>query len=95
MNITISYWVVYGIFLFLNLNQTFWGFLLKSYRKEALLLTLASHLLPMGVMCIFGSAMGFVLLFTVKAETVLTAFIFWALVTVITFIVLLIRQLKK
>lgn len=95
MNITISCWVAYGILLFVNLNQTFWGFLLKLYRNERSLLTFLSHLFPMGVMCIFASVMGFVLTAAVKTETVITIFIFWAFITMITFIGLSIRQLKK
>ncbi len=102
MYITISFWVVYGVFLFLNLNQVFWGFSLKPYRKRSSSLTLMSYAFPLGVMISFGMILGAVLSLVggsipdlSKDPTTLALFFFWALLTVISFILLLIRQLKK
>ena len=101
MYITISYWVVYGVFLFLNLNQVFWGFSLKPYRERSSALTLMSYALPLSVMIsegmVLGAGLGLVGSVTdlSKDPTTLVLFFFWALLTVISFIILLIRQLKK
>ncbi len=57
MNITISYWVVYAMFLFLNINQGFWGLSLRPYRSKSSLLSMLSSGLPFGFATIFGIAM--------------------------------------
>ena len=101
MYITISFWVVYGVFLFLNLNQVFWGFSLKPYRKRSSSLTLMSYAFPLGVMVFFGMILGAGLSLVgsitdlSKDPITLALFFLWALLTVISFILLLIRQLKK
>ena len=101
MYITISYWVVYGVFLFLNLNQVFWGFSLKPYRSRSSALTMASYSFPLAIMLGFGITMGAVLgllgstIDLSKNPPTLFLFLTWALATAIIFIILLARKLKK
>jgi len=92
MYITISFWVVYGVFLFLNLNQVFWGLSLKSYPNKSSFLSELSFILPFAVALSFGLNLA---INSPSLEKVNSIFIFWALMTAITFVILLARYLKK
>ena len=92
MNITISYWVIYAMFLFLNINQGFWGLSLRPYRSKSSLLSMLSSGLPFGFATIFGIAM---VIRPPSIESTNSMFILWSMATMTAFLVLLIRHLKK
>lgn len=92
MSITINYWVAYAIFLFLNINQGFWGLSLRPYRNKGSLLSMMSSGLPFGFATMFGIAMA---IRPPNIENTSSLFIFWLMSTMTAFLVLLIRHFKK
>lgn len=101
MYVTIYHWIAYGVLLFLNFIQLFWGlWLIRNRKGHPAISTLFSF--PFCIILIFGIIMGYGLIvasdttgFFKEVTFTLANFVFWAFLTAIVFVILLIRYLKK